>query len=642
MKKSFDVKKASSKSMEMKKMMPSDMKGTVKTIAKYLSEYKGQFAIVFFCLIFSSLASVLGTILLSMVIDNAVAPNIGAANPDYIILIKYVAVMAASYLLGVFFTFLSNRLMINVQTGTLFKIRKEMFDHMQLLPIKYFDKHTHGELMSSFTNDTDAMREMISQGIPNILTSSVTVVASFTAMIVLAITGNGWPLLLLVLLVLVIMLGVVKVLAGRSGKYFKVQQTEIGRVNGYIEEMVEGQKVVQVFCHEDEIKKNFNEINDNVRIAATKANTAANTLMPIMGNLSYINFALVAILGALLVYFNKISAGTFVFFLLISRVFSMPLTQISQQMNNIMLGLAGAERIFKILNEKEEIDDGYVTMVYADIDENGVITESDNFTGKWAWKHPHKDGTLTYKELKGAVEFEDVHFEYEENKPVLNGISLYAKSGQKIALVGSTGAGKTTITNLINRFYTVPDGKIRYDGININKIKKDDLRRSLSMVLQDTHLFTGTVKENIRYGKLDATDEEIYNAAKLANADSFIQHLPQGYDTVLTADGANFSQGQRQLLSIARAAVANPPVLILDEATSSIDTRTEKLIEKGMDKLMENRTVFVIAHRLSTVRNANAILVIENGEIIERGTHEDLIKKKGRYFDLYQGKTQLD
>ncbi len=618
------------------KQKPKNVKRTLGRILTYVIEYKIQLVIVVIAIIGSSLSSVAGTYFLKPIINDYIIPLIGQENPDLSGFISMLSVMGGIYLFGIFCAYLYSRLMLNVSTGTLRTIRVELFTHMQELPLKYFDTHTHGELMSRFTNDVDALREMLSQGIPQLISSAISVTGVFVMMIVLS------PVLtLLVIGMFIVILMAIRKIGGNSAKFFIRQQKELGRVNGYIEEMIEGQKVVKVFNYEERVKAEFDKMNGDLCEAATSAHTFANILMPVMGNLSYVHYALTATAGAVMAINGFMDIGTIGSFLQYTRSFSHPITTISQQLNSILTALAGAERVFNLLDEKAETDDGTVTLVNALKDEAGKLTETDQHTGVWAWKCPRQDGTVTYTEVRGDVRFEEVTFGYEPGQTVLNGISLYAKPGQKIAFVGSTGAGKTTITNLINRFYDVPDGKIRYDGININKIKKDDLRKSLGMVLQDTHLFTGTVMDNIRYGRLEATDEEVIAAAKLANAHFFISHLPQGYQTVLTSDGANLSQGQRQLIAIARAAVADPPVLILDEATSSIDTRTEALIEKGMDTLMEDRTVFVIAHRLSTVRNANAIIVLEDGKIIERGDHDDLIAQQGKYYQLYTGMFEL-
>ncbi|MBQ4346868.1 MAG: ABC transporter ATP-binding protein [Firmicutes bacterium] len=615
---------------------PKNTKATIKRILSYFGEYKLQMVLVIICIIVSAGASIAGTYMLKPVVNDYIVPFIGKETVDVSGLLNMLKIMGITYLAGALATYTYNRIMIKVSTGILLKIRKQMFTHMQELPIRYFDSRTHGEIMSRYTNDTDTMREMLSQSLPAMFFSALNVTGVFVMMIIMS------PILtLLVVAMLFIMMQVIKKVGGKSAHYFVEQQKALGKVNGYSEEMIEGQKVVKVFCHESAVKNQFNELNADLATAASKAHTFANILMPIMGNLSHLHFSITAMVGALLAVNGMLDVGTLGSFLQYTRNFAMPITQASQQFNAILTALAGAERIFALLDERPEEDEGKVTLVHANIDKDGNILESDKKTGRWAWKEPQADGSAIYTELRGDVRFNDVTFGYEENKVILHDISLFAKPGQKIAFVGSTGAGKTTITNLINRFYDIQEGSILYDGIDVRNIKKDDLRRSLGMVLQDTHLFSGTVMENIRYGDLSASDEDVIRAAKLANADAFIRMLPQGYDTEIVADGANLSQGQRQLLAIARAAVADPPVLILDEATSSIDTRTEALIERGMDELMRGRTVFVIAHRLSTVRNSNAIMVLEQGKIIERGDHDDLLAEKGRYYQLYTGMFEL-
>ena len=621
---------------------PRGMKSQVKNpgelflrLMKYvLKDYKFHCISVVVLIVVSVLCNVQGTMFMKNLIDEYITPFLLSDNPNFTPLAHAIAKVAAFYALGVLATFGYNRLMVNVTQGTLRNLRNDLFSHMEKLPIKYFDTHAHGDIMSVYTNDIDTLRQMISQSMPQLLNSGITIVSVFISMLILSI-----PLTIVTMVMVGIMVFCSKKSAGQSGAYFAKQQKDLGTVNGYIEEMMNGQKVVKVFCHEEENMQNFKKLNDELYISADRANTFANFLGPINAQIGNISYVICAIVGGVLALgkVGGFTLGGLASFLTFNKSFSMPINQISMQMNAIVMAMAGADRIFRLMDEKEELDEGYVTLVNAK-EEDGKLTECEERTERWAWKHTHQnDGSVDYVEVKGEVVFNGVDFGYNDEKIVLHGIKLYAKPGQKIAFVGSTGAGKTTITNLINRFYDIQDGKIRYDGININKIKKADLRRSLGIVLQDTHLFTGTVRDNIRFGKLDATDEEIVAAAKLANADSFIRRLPDGYDTMLTGDGANLSQGQRQLLAIARAAIADPPVLILDEVPSSIDTRTERIVQDGMDKLMHGRTTFVIAHRLSTVRNSDCIMVLEQGRIIERGTHDELIEEKGRYYQLYTG-----
>lgn len=609
----------------------------MKRVLQYVwKDYKFSCIAVVLCIVISALTNLKGLTFMKVLIDDYIKPMIGSENPDFGGLFRALAQLAGYFALGIVCTYLHNRIMVNVTQGTMRNLRTELFNRMEALPIKYFDTHAHGDIMSVYTNDVDTLRQLISMSVPQTVNSAVTIVSVFFGMIT-----NNIPLTLLSLLMVVIMLVTTKRIGKKSGYYFGKQQKDLGRVNGYIEEMMEGQKVVKVFCHEEKSLEEFRKINEQLRDSADNANKFANIMMPINANIGNISYVLCAVVGALLALngYAGLTLGALISFLTLNRNFTQPITQISQQINSIVMAQAGAKRVFELMDEMPETDDGYVELVNAVQAADGAVKEVPERTGFWAWKHPHKaEGTVTYTPLTGDVVFDDVDFGYDDKKMVLHNIKIYAAAGQKIAFVGSTGAGKTTITNLINRFYDIQDGKIRYDNINVNKIKKADLRRSLGIVLQDTHLFTGTVMDNIRYGRLDATDEECVAAAKLANADSFITRLPDGYQTLLSGDGSNLSQGQRQLLAIARAAVADPPVLILDEATSSIDTRTERLVQEGMDHLMQGRTTFVIAHRLSTIRNADCIMVMEQGRIIERGNHEELIEKKGRYYQLYTGK----
>ncbi len=611
-------------------------KGTFTRVVKYMfQDYMPQMILVVACIFISVFCTLQGTLFQKTLIDSYILPMLKSGSTDFTPLASAILKLIGILSVGILASFFYNRIMVTVSQGTMEKMREEIFSHMETLPIRYFDTHSHGDIMSVYTNDVDTMRQVISQTIPNVISSSITIVSSFVSMILLSI-----PLTLVSLMMIGLMMVVVMKIGGKSSKYFMEQQKSLGQLNGYVEEMIQGVKVVKVFCHEKESVEGFEKNNEQLRVSANNANKFANIMMPIMGNLGNISYVLIAVVGAGLSLsgFTGLTLGTLVSFLTLNKNFTMPVTQISQQVNAVAAAMAGAERIFDLLDEKSEDDDGYVTLVNAVEDADGTLHEADHRTGVWAWKHPHKaDGTITYRKLEGKITMDDVDFSYDGKKTVLHNVTLYGMPGEKIAFVGSTGAGKTTITNLINRFYDIEDGKIRYDDININKIKKSSLRKSLGIVLQDTHLFTGTIMDNIRYGRLDATDEECIAAAKLANADGFIRRLPNGYQTEINSDGGTLSQGERQLLSIARAAVADAPAMILDEATSSIDTRTESLVQKGMDALMNGRTTFVIAHRLSTVQNSDCIMVLENGRIIERGNHDELIAKKGRYYQLYTG-----
>lgn len=626
--------------MGKKPTMNKNQTKTMKRLFGYIwREYKFRFLLVFLCIVTTSVVSALSGYFVGNVFDNYIVKMLHTLSPDYSELLGAIGGMAVIFLFGIAATLLQSLLMLFITQGIMKDIRDDMFSHMQTLPVRYFDTHTHGDVMSYYTNDTDTLRQMISQSIPQLMSSVITIIVYLVVMFY----TNVW-LTLFVLAFVGLTLIITGKVAGKSGKYFGVQQQALGKENGYIQEMINGQKVIKVFNHEQTAKEDFDKLNDSLCDTSYKANKFVNILGPITGNMGHLQYVLIAVVGGIIAisgFDPNLTLGAIVSFLLYSKSFTMPINQVAQQASSVVMALAGAERIFSLLDEAEEEDKGYVTLVNAK-EENGELTEAKERTGLWAWKHPHEDGTVTYSKLTGEVRFNDVDFAYTEGKTVLHNVTLYAKPGQKVAFVGATGAGKTTITNLINRFYDIEDGKIRYDGININKIKKADLRRSLGIVLQDTNLFTGTVMENIRYGKLDATDEEVIAAAKLANAHGFISRLPKGYDTELENNGANLSQGQRQLISIARAAIADPPVMILDEATSSIDTRTEALVQRGMDALMKDRTVFVIAHRLSTVQNSDVIMVLDKGRIIERGTHDDLIAEKGQYYRLYTGAFELE
>ncbi len=620
-----------------------DLKKHGKTLKRLLSyimrDYKKRFIFVLICILFSAIAGAAGSVFIRILIDDYITPMIGVANPVFTSLIKAIAVLAMIYVIGIISTYLYNRIMVVMAQGIMKTIRDEMFSHMQGLPISYYDQHTHGDIMSHYTNDADTLRQMLAQSVPQFISSMAMVIVIFFAMLF-----TNPILTLIVVVCVVLMMVITKKIAATSGKYFVEQQKSLGETNGFIEEMVEGEKVIKVFCHEEETKESFNNLNEKLRKNATLANKFGTLMMPVMNNLGNLQYVIIAVIGSALCIIGMpgITLGVVASFMQLSKNFTMPINQISNQFNSIIMALAGADRIFQLMDTEPEKDSGYVTLVNVMKNSDGSFTETGEKTNHWAWKHLHGDGTLEYVEVEGKVTLTDVDFAYIPGKPVLHDITITAEKAEKIAFVGHTGAGKTTITNLLNRFYDIADGKIRIDGININKIKKPDLRRSLGMVLQDTNLFTGTIKDNIRFGKLDATDEEIVEAAKRTNADGFIRMLPEGYDTLLTAGGGNLSQGQRQLLSIARAAVANPPILILDEATSSIDTRTEAIVQKGMDALMEGRTVFVIAHRLSTIHNADVIIVLDHGKIIEEGNHDQLIEKKGMYYKLYTGAFELE
>lgn len=624
--------------MDFKNVKNMDTSSLKRVLGYMLKNYTLHFIIVVICIIVTSVTTLYGTLFMRELVDEYIIPlteqKAAGLEPDFAPLASAIFRLIGVYAVGIVTAYSYNRIMVNVTQGTLRNLRNDLFTHMETLPIKYFDTHAHGDIMSIYTNDIDTLRQLIGQSIPQLINSTITVITTFVSMIVLNI-----PLTILTVAMVGVMFFVSAKLGAKSSTFFIKQQKDLGTVNGYIEEMLEGQKVVKVFCHEDKAQEEFNKLNDELRASAESANQFANIMMPVNGNLGHISYVLCAILGAVLALtgVSGLTLGTLISFLTLNKNFSRPISEVSQQVNSIIMAMAGAKRVFDLIDEKPETDDGYVELVNAKENKNGELEECDERTGLWAWKHPHEDGTTTYTKLEGRIIFDDVDFGYNDDKIVLHNIKISADPGQKIAFVGSTGAGKTTITNLINRFYDIQDGKIRYDGININKIKKADLRRSLGIVLQDTHLFTGTVMDNIRYGRLDANDDECIAAAKLANAHSFIKRLPDGYNTMLTGDGANLSQGQRQLLAIARAAVADPPALILDEATSSIDTRTESLVQRGMDGLMYGRTTFVIAHRLSTVKNSDCIMVLEQGRIIERGPHDKLIDEKGRYYQLYTG-----